>query len=566
MSHPTTVKANSAPWMLLHALLLLCLALLTQTASAAERRVALLIGNAKYQHEKRLDNPINDAELLGSVLRDTLKFDDVRIERNLSVHAMDKAVKDFALRAQGADSVVFYYSGHGIKSPDRRSFLLPIDARTGTGDAPELDRQAVSAENIRDKLKAANARVTLVILDACRDGPGSGKSGSKGLARIGGANGLLVAYATEEDQVAQDGQGQNSPYAQALAQALKRTDLPLLAQFDLVGDEVRRKYPSQAPTREGNLRADAYLVSPFGRVNPQDQTRLEDEAWALCKAGATASPCTSYLEDYPQGRYAKLARTRIKDMEGVARVVEPRVAPAQFSAGQTSEACVECPEMVAIPGGSFEMGSNDGGADENPIHSVSIKSFELGKYEVTQGQWKAAMGSNPSKFTECGDSCPVEQVSWDDIQEYIKKLNAKSGQQYRLPSEAEWEYAARAGSSGKWSFGSDEGQLGEYGWYSDNSASKTHPVGQKKPNAFGVYDLHGNVWEWVQDCWHENYNGSPSDGRAWTRSCSDTDRVFRGGGWYYGPANVRSADRVRGLSNGRVSDGGFRLARTLLTP
>jgi cell division protein FtsN len=153
--------------------------------------------------------------------------------------------------------------------------LLPIDARTGTGDAPALDRQAVSAEAIRDKLKAAGARVTLLILDACRDGPGSGKSGSKGLARIGGGNGLLVAYATEEDQVAQDGKGRNSPYAEALAQALKRTDLPILEQLDWVADEVHRKEPGQMPTRDGNLRAKAYLVNaPVGQGTTGAQTQV----------------------------------------------------------------------------------------------------------------------------------------------------------------------------------------------------------------------------------------------------------------------------------------------------
>jgi hypothetical protein len=263
ISNRTFFMTNTWPVVPLQITLLVGLALLTPNANAAERRVALLIGNATYQHEKRLSNPVNDAELLGGVLKDTLKFDDVRIERNLNVHAMDKVVEDFAQRAKGADSVVFYYSGHGIKSPDRRSFLLPIDARTGTGDAPALDRQAVSAEAIRDKLKAAGARVTLLILDACRDGPGGGKSGSKGLARLGGnSSGLLVAYATEEDQVAQDGKGRNSPYAEALAQALKRTDLPILEQLDWVADEVHRNEPSQQPTRDGNLRAKAYLVNP----------------------------------------------------------------------------------------------------------------------------------------------------------------------------------------------------------------------------------------------------------------------------------------------------------------
>ncbi len=262
ISNTSLIKTSARQVRLWQTCLLVWLAVLTPSAPAAERRVALLIGNASYQHEKRLNNPVYDAELLGSVLKDTLKFDDVRIERNLNVIAMDKVVEDFAKAARGADSVVFYYSGHGIKSPDRRNFLLPIDARTGTSDAPALDRQAVSAEAIRDKLKAAGARVTLLILDACRDGPGGGKSGNKGLARNGGGNGLLVAYATDEDQVAQDGKGRNSPYAEALAQALKRTDLPILEQLDWVADEVHRKEPSQQPTRDGNLRARAYLVGP----------------------------------------------------------------------------------------------------------------------------------------------------------------------------------------------------------------------------------------------------------------------------------------------------------------
>jgi hypothetical protein len=282
ISNTSPIKTSAWPVRLWQTCLLLWLAVLAPSVHAAERRVALLIGNASYQHEKRLSNPVNDAELLGRVLKDTLKFDDVRIERNLNVHAMDKVVEDFAKAARGADSVVFYYSGHGIKSPDRRNFLLPIDARTGTGDAPALDRQALSAEAIRDKLKAAGARVTLLILDACRDGPGGGKSGSKGLARNGGGNNLLVAYATEEDQVAQDGKGRNSPYAEALAQALKRTDLPILEQLDWVADEVHRKEPSQQPTRDGNLRVKAYLVNPpvgtgiagvpVGNIKPESVT------------------------------------------------------------------------------------------------------------------------------------------------------------------------------------------------------------------------------------------------------------------------------------------------------
>ncbi len=214
--------------------------------------------------------------------------------------------------------------------------------------------------------------------------------------------------------------------------------------------------------------------------------------------------------------------------------------------------------MVVIPAGNFTMGGNDGAADEKPPHSVSIKRFALGKYEVTQGQWKAVMGSNPSNFKKCGNNCPVENVSWDDIQQYIHKLNARSGQQYRLPSEAQWEYAARAGSTGKWSFGSDDGQLGEYAWYGANSGSGTHRVGQKQPNAFGLYDMHGNVWEWTQDCWNKTYGGASSDGSAWTTGdCGQ--RVLRGGSWGKFATDTRAAIRIRFGATARNYSNGFRL-------
>jgi len=139
------------------------------------------------------------------------------------------------------------------------------------------------------------------------------------------------------------------------------------------------------------------------------------------------------------------------------------------------------PEMVLLPGGSFQMGSTHD-SNEQPVHTVRVTSFAMGKYPITQAQWKKVMGSNPSRFSSGGDQRPVEQVNWDDAQAFIQKLNQQTGQSYRLPSEAEWEYACRAGSTGKWCFGDDESQLKHYAWYDDNSGDQTHPVGEKKPN------------------------------------------------------------------------------------
>ncbi len=165
-------------------------------------------------------------------------------------------------------------------------------------------------------------------------------------------------------------------------------------------------------------------------------------------------------------------------------------------------------EFVLLPAGTLQMGSSasEGYHDEQPVHTVHLtRPFYLGKYEVTQGQWQAVMGSNPSLFT--GDpNRPVENVSWNDVQEFIRRLNAQEGATlYRLPTEAEWEYAARAGTTTRWSFGDDASQLARYSWYSENAGGQTHPVGQLLPNPWGLYDMYGNVWEWVQDWYDAGY-------------------------------------------------------------
>ena len=153
-------------------------------------------------------------------------------------------------------------------------------------------------------------------------------------------------------------------------------------------------------------------------------------------------------------------------------------------------------------------------------------------------------------------------MSWNDAQDFARRLSQKTGKQYRLPSEAEWEYAARAGSSTKWSFGDNESQLGEHAWFTSNSQNKTHPAAQKRPNAFGLYDMNGNVWEWTQDCWNANYSGAPANGSA--RESGDCgSRVLRGGSWSDFPTYLRSASRIGGTPVNRNFGVGFRLARSL---
>lgn len=181
--------------------------------------------------------------------------------------------------------------------------------------------------------------------------------------------------------------------------------------------------------------------------------------------------------------------------------------------------------LVRIPGGSFRMGSTVRDA-EQPVHTVSVQTFWMGVTEVTQAQWQAVMGANPSHFKAAGPDAPVEMVSWDDAQAFLRTLNALDrGWTCRLPSEAEWEYACRAAATAD-----PYGPVDEIAWSADNSGRTTHPVGLKRPNAFGLYDMFGNVSEWCQDTWHPDYIGAPSDGSAWEGGGSPY-HTLRGGGW-----------------------------------
>jgi len=319
-----------------------------------------------------------------------------------------------------------------------------------------------------------------------------------------------------------------------------------------------------------------YFTQPVvaERIPDLSPTQREDRFWDDTKAAGNKEAFEAYLKSYPSGRYADLARANIVRLTTPVATAPPPVvvappqpapptsAPLQPTAlrpGSTFRDCPECPEMVVIPAGRFPMGSTTGGSDERPVRTVTVPSFSIGKFEVTQREWQAIMGSNPSRIK--GDTLPIEQVSWNDAQTFVQRLSARTGKRYRLPSEAEWEFAARAGSTADYSYGSDRSQLVQHGWFQENSGRQTRPVGQKLANAFGLHDVHGNVMEWVQDCWNDSYAGAPTDGSAWERGdCSR--RVLRGGSWDSNLENARAASRLRGVDTNRYLDFGFRVART----
>jgi formylglycine-generating enzyme required for sulfatase activity len=238
----------------------------------------------------------------------------------------------------------------------------------------------------------------------------------------------------------------------------------------------------------------------------------------------------------------------------------------------TFKECAVCPEMVVVPAGEFMMGWPETerrySDNEGPQHKVVIsRPFAVARFELTFGEWDACVadGDCPRDIPESGSRrarLPVINVSWDDAQSYVAWLSKMTGKPYRLLSEAEWEYAARAGTTTRYSFGDDEAELAEYAWYNWNSANRAHPVGQRTPNAFGVFDMHGNVWEWVEDCYHDDYEGAPVDGAAWTTGGCAT-RVLRGGSWNSSPELLRAAYRLKATTVERNHVVGFRVGRTL---
>lgn len=219
-------------------------------------------------------------------------------------------------------------------------------------------------------------------------------------------------------------------------------------------------------------------------------------------------------------------------------------------------------EFVLVKGGCFKMGDTfgDGEDDEKPVHEVCVGDFYIGKYEVTQGQWENIMGSNPSDFKK-GLNFPVEQVSWNDVQRFIRNLNRQTGRDYRLPTEAEWEYAARSGGKReKFAGTNSEFELRRYAWYDSNSGRRSHPIGRKNPNELGLYDMTGNVWERVQDIYSKDAYRNQKNNPMYTES--GPSRVERGGSWNSVQGSVRASCRRHNAPDGSHGCVGFRLART----
>ncbi len=544
--------------------------------SAFAQRIALVIGNAAYA-DRPLRNPVNDAQLMQATLRE-LGFQ-VQVATDVDRRGLLAALRDFEARARGAEVALFYFAGHGAQVGGA-NYLIPVNApiRSET-DVPD---EALDAASVLRRIEEGRARVGLVILDACRDNPypGAARSSARGLARMSVPTGTIVAYATAPGSTADDGgSGPNGLYTGALARYLATPGLDIREVFDRTAQDVERlSNGRQRPREEIGLRGRFVLAgisadsarlaqAPTG-VQADDPER---DVWELAKRRDNAAGYQAYLQAYPAGRFAAAARVALSGLTG-GGIATSAMSPAPVAAalavpdtpvrrhGESFRDCEQCPEMMVIPAGRFLMGSPESepgrDRDEGPTRWVDVPRFAIGKYEVTQGQWQAVMGSNPSRFRACGLDCPIENVSWNDAQEFVVRLSQRTGQSYRLPSEAEWEYAARAGTATAYFWGDR--------FYSSRVANNgSHPVsvGRYPPNALGLHDMHGNVWEWVHDAWHESYDGAPIDGSAWMAGGDPGMRVLRGGSWLHARWGLRSADRGRNTPDVRSDVVGFRVVR-----
>ena len=504
--------------------ILICL-MVPHGDAAAEQRLALVIGNAVYGFSP-LKNPANDASDMAVSLQ-KLGFT-VILKKNVNLKEMEESIQDFGGRLKKGGVGLFYFAGHGLQAGGV-NYLVPIGAKIDKES--DIKYEAVDAGRILDEMANAANGMNIVILDACRDNPFSRqfRSASRGLAIVGSApTGTYISYSTGPGQVALDGDGRNSPFAAALMQFMKEPGLTIEQVFK----NVRHKLGQETA----------------GKQVPWELSSLEGDFFFL------------------HGSSTKTGTSRDMADSGYKGATEARPAQDRSSSEQAAfRDAVTGMDFILVNGGCFQMGDGlgDGLPSEKPVHEVCLDSFYLGKYEVTQGQWKKVMGANPSHFKACGDQCPVENVKWTDVQSFIAELNGLTGQTYRLPTEAEWEYAARdGGKMVKWAGTSSEGKLGDFAWYDDNSGDKTHPAGLKKPNALGFYDMSGNVWEWTGDWYAEAYYQKSA--RDNPRGPNDgTDRVLRGGCWLDRARDCRTTIRFNFNPANGFKSIGLRLVRQL---
>ena len=566
---------------------------------------ALIIGVSEYTNGlPQLPGVLKDIEAVKTVLEkvgfsvDTLK--------NPTKVEMEEGCSKFISKWGNnyENRLLFYYAGHGDKKEmeygDKKGYLLLSDSPDPHEDSSFLSG-AISMVRVKEWATNINAKHALFVLDVCYSGEIFTQYRSSGIPedisfKCSEPVRQFITAGDDDEQVPdkstfreqfveglngeadtdKDGFITGIELGEFLAKEVSiitkgaqhpqhgKIDVSSLRKGDFVFKSPQNIYPKITPsirderdvTQYGQLDLTTY-ISGYLYINgiPRVQVNAGQPRLIFLEEGINT--ITIHGKDTITETV-----TIVPDRREEFTIGSPK--PADYLIEEKREETSSMfPVMVKVKGGSFQMGNNRGSSAERPVHTVLVNDFSISKYEITQKQWREIMGRNPKslKFKGC-DQCPVENVTWKEIQVFLKRLSARMGQTYRLPTEAEWEYAARGGDEDQdYSSFSSSNILEEVAWYSENSSFKTHPVGQKKPNELGLYDMIGNVAEWCNDRFSTDYyQHSPADNPVGPHS--GEYRVVRGGSWCDLPHFTMTTSRKGGLPNKRDYSCGFRVCRS----
>ena len=489
-------------------------------------RVALVIGNAAYPEAGTpLPTIVKDANALAEEFRRNAFSVDLKL--NIGKADMQRAIDAFVGKISGSRTVaLFYFGGIGIQV-GRRNYLIPVNAQIAT--EADVQRDGISLDAVLADMQRKGARVKIVIIDAARQNPFEGRfrPSPAGLAALDAPDGTLTLYSELPGKVIGDSTGENSPLVGELIRQLQAPNLTAEDVFNATRIGVSRT------SRDGQIPwVSSTLVGEFS-FNPA--------ATAAAQPAAPGPPPPPPAPPAPP-------------------------PPPVYKAGDFFRDCPDCGELVVLPAGSFDMGSGEN--FEGPVHRVTIaKPFAIGRREVTFSEWDQCIAGGGCKYRPDdhgwgrGDR-PVIDISWLDAKDFLKWLSDKTGQTYRLPTEAEWEYAARAGTTTPFWWGSSVGTGQANCQDCGTGGTGTLPVASFKPNPFGLFDTAGNAAEWAEDCWNDNYKNAPRDGSAWVAGQCQL-RVLRGGAFDNQSRYLRSPARFRYDYDVRYLANGFRVVREM---
>ncbi len=594
---------------------LFLLAFFASTAHAQQKK-AFIVGVQDYASLQDLTRTIEDANGYSGVFKNDLGFAVTPLASNPKRGDFNRAFGAFLETIKPGDEIVFVFSGHGW-SDGAENYLVFADARADASEFELKEDTIALSRSVLQRIRDRNPSLIVAIIDACRDNPFTGNKNAfeKGLARVEAVEGTLVVYAAGERQKARDrlNDADKAPYSlftRVLLPKLRDPNRPIMDTLDETRDEVERQANTIRHKQRPAIYSDVSNKFCFSG-NCTRGTALADpelDLWKKATQGTAAARCAAsheYLRLYAGGQYAAAAEIMaLKSCESapspsLASATPPRATamPAPMrKVGSVfrdpyKDGSGSAPEMVVLPPGRFIMGSpiseERRSDEEGPQRTVKFGyTLAVGKYEITWAQWDACVDdgacddAGPENVGGDGGwgrgTRPAMNVDWNDAQAFVSWLNEKTGltgktDRYRLLSEAEWEYAARAKTKTAFSFGATistdqanyDGEFAYPGGRRGKYLEKTAPVGSYPANAFGLYDMHGNVGEWVEDCFAETYFNAPLDGSPVVTTPCDV-RISRGGGWSDMPQHLRAAVRYGWTADVRLDKVGFRVARTLL--